>query len=99
MATSTRSQTDKKDTPFTDQTVSAAHEAIDRLSARVGRTEEQLRSAASQGRDQWTERQEQVREQVEGSVSGARDYARENPLAAAGIAFAAGVVVASLLRR
>lgn len=85
--------------PFTDKTVAAAHEAIDRLSERVAKTEERLRGAASEGQHSWTEKQEQVRAQVEGSVSGARDYARENPLAAAGIAFAAGIVVASLLRR
>lgn len=86
-------------TPFTDKSVAAAHEAIDRLSERVARTEERLRTAASEGQEQWSDRQEQLRAQVDESVSGARSYVRENPLAAAGIAFAAGVLVANLLRR
>lgn len=85
--------------PFTDKTVTAAHEALDRLSERVSRAEERLRSAASEGQEQWSDRQEQLRSQVDESMSGARDYVRENPLAAAGIAFAAGLLVANLLRR
>lgn len=85
--------------PFTEKTVTAAHEAIDRLSERVAKTEERLRGAASQGQESWSEKQDEVRAQLEGSVAGARTYARENPLMAAGIAFAAGVVVANLLRR
>lgn len=85
--------------PFTEKTVKAAHEAIDHLSERVAKTEERLRHAASEGQQGWSEKQEEVRAQVEGSVEGAREYARENPLMAAGIAFAAGVIVANLLRR
>lgn len=85
--------------PFTEQTVSAAHEAIDRLSARVARTEQQLRGAASQGQEQWSERQEELRAQFEGTWAQARDYAQENPMAAAGIAFGAGFIIANLLRR
>ena len=103
MATSSKSTAEKSTTetgaPFTEKTVAAAHEAIDRLSERVAQTEERLRGAANQGQQSWTEKQEEVRAQVEGSVSSARDYARENPLMTAGIAFAAGLIVANLLRR
>ena len=107
MATSSKSTAEKSTTengaetgaPFTEKTVAAAHEAIDRLSERVAKTEERLRGAANQGQQSWTEKQEEVRAQGEGSVSSARDYARENPLMTAGIAFAAGLIVANLLRR
>lgn len=105
MATSTSKTTTSENNaetngaPFTEKTVSAAHEAIDRLSERVARTEERLRGAAAHGQENWTEKQEELRAQFEGSVSGAREYARENPLMAAGIAFAAGLVIANILRR
>lgn len=102
MATSTKSTTEngsESGAPFTEKTVTAAHEAIDRLSERVGKTEERLRSAASHGQENWSEKQEEMRAQFEGSVSNAREYARENPLMTAGIAFAAGLVIANLLRR
>lgn len=107
MATSSKSTAEKNTAengvesgaPFTEKTVAAAHEAIDRLSERVARTEERLRGAASEGQQTWTERQEELRAQVEGSVSSAREYAQENPLMTAGIAFAAGLIVANLLRR
>ncbi|UZJ45048.1 DUF883 C-terminal domain-containing protein [Marinimicrobium sp. C6131] len=102
MATSSKTTTDngaETGAPFTEKTVAAAHEAIDRLSERVAKTEERLRGAATHGQQSWTEKQEEVRAQVEGSVSSAREYARENPLMTAGIAFAAGLIVANLLRR
>lgn len=105
MATSTTTKTQPSENgaestaPFTEKTVSAAHEAIDRLSERVAHTEERLRSAATHGHDSWSEKQEELRTQFEGSVSDAREYARENPLMAAGIAFGAGLLIANLLRR
>lgn len=104
MATSTTKTADNESAvetgaPFTEKTVSAAHEAIDRLSERVAQTEERLRGAAAHGQESWSEKQDEWRTQVEGSVSGAREYARENPLMAAGIAFAAGLVIANILRR
>ncbi|MGD8174363.1 hypothetical protein [Marinimicrobium sp. ARAG 43.8] len=102
MATS-KTRTTDKDTeygaPFTEKTVAAAHEAIDRLSERVSKTEERVRGAAAHGQQSWSEKQEEVRAQVEGSLAGMKAYARENPLMAAGIAFAAGVVIANMLRR
>jgi len=105
MATSTTTKTKPSENgaestaPFTEKTVTAAHEAIDRLSERVAHTEERLRSAASQGQESWTEKQGELRTQFDESVSGAREYARENPLMAAGIAFGAGLLIANLLRR
>lgn len=95
----TEETVEKKGAPFTEQTVAAAHAAIDSLSDRVAKTEERLRGAASQGQEQWSEKQDEVRAQFESSVEGAREYARENPLMAAGIAFGAGLVIANLLRR
>lgn len=97
--TKTTDSTETSAAPFTEKTVLAAHEAIDRLSERVAGTEERLRKVASEGQENWSEKQGEVRAQLEGSVSSAREYARENPLMAAGIAFGAGLLIANLLRR
>jgi ElaB/YqjD/DUF883 family membrane-anchored ribosome-binding protein len=45
------------------------------------------------------EKQEEVRQRVESTLETAKAFTRENPVMAAGIAFVAGALVASLMRR
>lgn len=87
------------DAPLTERSVAAAHEAIDNLSARMARTEKSVRDMVSGSGQNFSERQQEMKHQMDESVERARQYVEENPFMAAGIAFAAGAVVAALLRR
>lgn len=87
------------DTPLTDKTVSAAHEAIDSLSERVARTEKSVRGMVNDSSEDLSVRQAEMKAKVDESLGNARSYARENPLMTVGMAFAAGALVAALLRR
>jgi ElaB/YqjD/DUF883 family membrane-anchored ribosome-binding protein len=85
--------------PLTEKTVSAAHEAIDHLSARLAKAENSLRHMAVDSTTTLHEKQEEVRQRVETTLETAKAFTRENPIMAAGIAFVAGALVASLMRR
>lgn len=84
--------------PLTDKTVSAAHEAIDSLSERVARTERSVRGMVNDSSENLSARQAEMKIKVDDSLDSARSYARENPLMTVGLAFAAGALVAALLR-
>lgn len=66
----------------------AAHEAIDQIGARSAEAEERLRQAGQRASQRTQELAEDVSE-----------YVTKNPLAAVGIAAAAGFILGSLLRR
>jgi ElaB/YqjD/DUF883 family membrane-anchored ribosome-binding protein len=85
--------------PLTEKTILAAHEAINHLSARLAKAESSMRHMASDSTESFSEKQEEIKVKVRGSLETAREFTRENPVMAAGIAFAAGAVLASLLRR
>ncbi|MFN3714110.1 MAG: hypothetical protein ACK4SX_10650 [Alcanivoracaceae bacterium] len=77
-----------KGAPTTGRVAHSLHDAVDAAAAKASGAEEHLREQAGKARTRAGE--------VAGTVA---SYARDNPLAAMGIAFAAGVVVASLARR
>lgn len=87
------------DAPLTERSVAAAHEAIDNLSARIAKTEKSVREMVSGSGSNFSEKQEELKTRMDESMERTRQYVEENPLMAAGIAFAAGAVVAALLRR
>ena len=62
-------------------------------------TEERLREAAAAGEQRLRETGEEARIVAERTMDHVREYTKENPLAAAGIAFAAGVILSRLLSR
>ena len=62
-------------------------------------TEERLREAAAAGEQRLRETGEEARVVAERAMDHVREYTKENPLAAAGIAFAAGVILSRLLSR
>ena len=64
-----------------------------------GSTEERLREAAAAGEQRLRETGEEARVVAERAMDHVREYTKENPLAAAGIAFAAGVILSRLLSR
>jgi ElaB/YqjD/DUF883 family membrane-anchored ribosome-binding protein len=81
--------------PTTGRVAHSLHDAVDAAAAKAGGAEERLREQAGKAREAAEHARTRAGE-VAGTVA---NYARDNPLAALGIAFAAGVVVASLARR
>ena len=91
---------------FTERAAGAVHEGVDRLKERIEPREEQLREAAVNAQEKLREAQEKLREAQAnarnqyGDLAGqTREYVREHPLTAAAVAFAAGVLLVSWLRR
>ena len=89
----------KKEAPWTERSASAAHETVDRVADRAATAEGRLREGAAHSAETLAEQREKLQEQVDASLIKARSFAHQNPLATAGIAFAAGVLVTALFRR
>jgi len=85
--------------PFTDKATSVAHDAVDALSSKAASAESSVRNGASSSAQTLSEKQLEARIKLAEYSGKTRKLASENPLATAGIAFAAGMLVTSLLRR
>lgn len=87
------------ESPLTEKATSAAHQAVDALSIKAASAESSVRKGASSSAEALSEKQLIAREKLTECSAKTRAFATENPLATAGIAFAAGMLVTSLLRR
>lgn len=83
----------------TERATRAAHETIDRVGDRAARAEDLLREKAEQTAERAREVREEAAARVDSGVADLTSYIERNPLTAAALAFAAGVVVTSLLSR
>jgi ElaB/YqjD/DUF883 family membrane-anchored ribosome-binding protein len=83
----------------TDRLASMAHETIDRVTPKANRAEHQVRGAAARAADSAKLMQGHAVEAAEENVRKLRSYIESNPLATAGIAFAAGALLSALIRR
>lgn len=97
-------QTNSKDNsvlnaPTTAKASEAAHHAVDAVAVKATAAEDTLRKTASSSQETLAHKQEEIKLQLQSSYSKTRELAAQNPLATAGIAFAAGVVLTALLRR
>ncbi len=90
---------DSKEAPFTDKVSSIAHEAVDRAADRVGPAEESIRASASDTAEAIKQRKDAAAMEVSTIADQARLFVVKNPLVAASAAFAAGLVVTSLLSK
>jgi len=97
----TRDTTRNTDTRSTtsDRLASMAHDTVDKVAETARSAEQQARVAASRAADKAREAEDRMRTAADEGLSTVRSYVEQNPLAAAGIAFAAGIVLSSLLRR
>jgi ElaB/YqjD/DUF883 family membrane-anchored ribosome-binding protein len=98
----TRTDTEQAATKLhtaTEQITSKAHEAVDRIAEQVERAEERIRTACGSAEEMLKESREKVRLQSDRMTGTVTEYVQQHPLAALGIAFGAGVVVAALLKR
>lgn len=83
--------------PVTDQLKDSLHASVDKLADSAGVAEENIRRTASSSAENMSARKRLAQQKWEASK--VRQYAIENPLATAGMAFAAGMLVTSLLRK
>ena len=99
MATATTNSINQETTksPVTNKASAALHKTVDTLAEKAAGTEEKLRSTATHSAESIAAQQKAIQDKWQASK--VRNYATENPLATAGIAFAAGVLLSSLLRR
>jgi ElaB/YqjD/DUF883 family membrane-anchored ribosome-binding protein len=84
---------------YAERAAEAVHERVDRIEEKLEAGEERLRDAAANAEEKIQEARERADEDLTVLAEQARGYVREHPLAAAAVAFAAGVVFVSLLRR
>jgi ElaB/YqjD/DUF883 family membrane-anchored ribosome-binding protein len=87
------------DAPATERVAGAAHETVDRVAEKMARAEGTVREKTAAGEQQVRMKSAEARATTERAVDHLRQYAQENPLAAAGIAFAAGMVISRMLSR
>lgn len=86
-------------TTTTRRAAKTAHDVIDETAAKAEPVELQLREKAATAGEKVGATQEKAREQLDESLAKAEKFVKEKPFASAGIAFAAGIVVSTLLRR
>jgi ElaB/YqjD/DUF883 family membrane-anchored ribosome-binding protein len=89
----------RTETPTTDNVADAAHDAVERAADSVAKAEERIRLKAAATERQFREKTTEARATTERAIDQMRQYTQEKPLAAAAIAFAAGLVVSRLLSR
>jgi ElaB/YqjD/DUF883 family membrane-anchored ribosome-binding protein len=87
------------DGTYTARAAGAVHEGVDKLKERIEPGEERLRAAAANAEGKLRDAGARASDRYGEVVEQTRVYVREHPLTAAAIAFAAGAVVVSWLRR
>ena len=83
--------------PVTDSLQATLHASVDKLADSAGIAEENIRKTAASSAENMSARKRLAEKKWHASK--VRAYAIENPVATAGIAFAAGMLVTSLLRK
>ena len=96
-----RSETEQQgaSAPATERLAERAHRTIDGAAASAAEAERELRRGASEAADRVRHSEEQLADAVDRNIAKVRDYIENNPVQSAGIAFVAGMVLSSLLRR
>lgn len=82
-----------------ERMTAAARDAVDRVTRAADRAEREVRRAAARATRRAKSTRKQAMRRTSTTVGNVRTYIEDNPLAATGIAFAAGLVLAGLLRR
>ena len=85
--------------PTTDRLASMAHDTIDRVADVANEAEREVRGAAARTVRQARDAGEQAIAAADENIGKLRSYVEENPLLSAGVAFVAGMLIVSLLRR
>jgi ElaB/YqjD/DUF883 family membrane-anchored ribosome-binding protein len=83
--------------PVTEQFKETLHESVDAVAEKAAKAEEKTRETLKQGAQTIEEKAQDA--QAKWEQSAVKKYAVENPVATAGIAFAAGVLLTSILKK
>ena len=83
----------------TEHLSQAAHETIDRAARGAAKVESSLRESASHAGEQAKATKERAAVQFDSALKRLDAFMHEHPVSAAGVAFAAGMLLSSLLRR
>ncbi len=86
-------------TPVTDKAHRMAEDALETAVDKAGTFERKLREESGKLGDQVHVRREEVTQRFDETLSDVEKYIRKKPVAAAGIAFAAGMIAALLIKR
>lgn len=97
--TSNSKTTAETNSPATAKAAAATHQAVDAVAVKAAAAEDVVRSAAASSEEALAQKQAEIKQQLHSTYCKTREFAAQNPLATAGIAFAAGVVLTALLRR
>lgn len=82
-----------------EQVAKMIHEAIDRFAARAAEAEQRIKEAAADAQTKVAATKRTAKLKSEQAVTAAESYVDQHPWAALGIAFGAGIIISSLLRR
>lgn len=83
----------------TDRVAEKAHHTIDNAARNVGEAERRARETAAEATARARAAEERAEATLDENIHRVKDYVERNPMASAGIAFVAGVVISGLLRR
>jgi ElaB/YqjD/DUF883 family membrane-anchored ribosome-binding protein len=85
--------------PTTEKMASVAHDAIDVAVRKAQPVEQQLREQVGKASEQVDATQTAALRQLEQSMKNIEEFVKQKPVAATGLAFAAGALAAIVLRR
>ncbi len=97
--TGNKIHTSNSDTSTTQKVAGAVHQAVDGAAKKAEPMEHQLREQASKASEHVGDAQAAAKLQVEQTMRTVESFVRDRPVAATGLAFAAGALAAILLRR
>ena len=97
-AESNRKKGTTKDTEA-ERIAEIIHEAIDRFTVQAAEAEQRVRDAADDVQTRVRTSRQRARTRVYDTTEAVEEYIDDHPWAALGIAFGAGIVLSSLLRR
>lgn len=99
MAQNRGARNNDSDNPTTDRIASMAHDTIDRVAETANQAEREVRTAAKSAATQARNLQDNALEAADDNVRRVRSYIEENPFASAAMAFVAGIVLSTFMRR
>ncbi|MGS2719032.1 DUF883 domain-containing protein [Paraglaciecola aestuariivivens] len=95
--TNSQTHANESATPIADKVSETLHLSVDNLAQHASMAEGKLRQSAAESAKTLGEKQNQAKKYWDNSAVG--KYTKAHPVATAGIAFAAGMLVTSLLKK
>jgi len=83
----------------TKKAASMAHDAIDQAAEKAEPLEKKVRDQAHRAQDKFSATSAEASEQMHHQMEKAEAFIKQRPIAATGIAFAAGILAAIILRK